>query len=707
MHKIFLPSLILTASLSFTQEIKNEKFQLIAKDVTTQSDIITAKGDVVIFSPTYYFSADKAIYDKKNNTYELFDNVFVIKENRIQTQSNYAFIDLNKDSIAQNPLFLIETNQSIWMNSKDSKKEADKIDLDKSIMSSCNCDDPLWSIKISSGDYDTKAKWVNAYNTRLYFKAVPVMYSPYLGFSTDTTRRTGLLVPTMGYSKNEGLYYAQPLFLAPADNYDLEFISQVRTRRGYGEYGYLRYADSPYSILKVQAGAFKEKRDYQIKNSLQNQKHYGWNVDYNRSKLFSDGYNQDGLFTSLNWMNDIEYRTLEKEEDNISTDKNVESKINYFFNTPKYYYGMYARYYVDTSKESNDETMQELPQLHFHDYYKQTPIDKFLYSIDTKAINYTRKDGITARVYEISAPLNYTKYFMNDYLYVTLENKTTISKYDYSNSNLNIKDGNLIQNESSVITGTDLIKPYKDFTHTVNLNAKYSIPKNLEENGDLYKITTTNNSLEEKELSYFPIVTKDKNIDLSLNQSVYGKDSLKQIINHKMSQSILYNQLNEAEFQDYKNYAKINHDFGSVSGKVIYNMKDNELVESSADTTFSYKKGSVTLGYYKTKNTENSDREDLESYGASSSYRLTKDYSVSYYEYYNIQEKILNKRGVSFNVDDKCWNLDLKYEKEVVPTSSTIDQRTIQDIIYMYLELKPIGGIKQKYKYENNENKDN
>ena len=70
------------------------------------------------------------------------------------------------------------------------------------------------------------------------------------------------------------------------------------------------------------------------------------------------------------------------------------------------------------------------------------------------------------------------------------------------------------------------------------------------------------------------------------------------------------------------------------------------------------------------------------------------------------QEKILNKRGVSFNVDDKCWNLDLKYEKEVVPTSSTIDQRTIQDIIYMYLELKPIGGIKQKYKNEDNENKD-
>ncbi len=700
MHSKILASLLITFSILHSQDVKNEKFQLIAKDVTTQDNIVIAKGDVVIFSPTYYFSADKVIYNKEKDTYELFDNVFVVKENKIQTQSNYAFIDLKKDSIVQSPLFLMETNQSIWMNSKDSKKLGDKIDLGKSIMSSCDCDDPLWSIKMSSGDYDSKAKWVNAYNTRLYFKAVPVMYSPYMGFSTDTTRRSGLLVPTMGYSRSEGLYYAQPIYFAPADNYDLEFIPQVRNRRGYGEYTYFRYADSPYSTLKMQTGGFKEKKDYQIKNSLKNQKHYGWNVDYNRSKLFSNGYDQDGLFTSLNWMNDIEYKTLEKEEDNISTDKNVESKINYFYNTPEYYYGMYARYYVDTSKESNDATMQELPQLHFHDYYKQTSFDNILYSLDTKAYNYTRKDGITARIYELTAPLSYTKYFMDDYLYLTLENKTTISKYDYSNTSSNIKDGNLIQNESSVSTGTDLIKPYGNYTHTVNLNAKYSIPKNLEENGDLYKITTDTNSSEERELSYFPIAEKDKNINLSLNQSVYGQNSLKQIVNHKMSQSILYNQLNEAEFQDYKNYAKFNHDFGSVSGKVVYNMQDNELVESTADTTFDYKKGSVTLGYYKSKKTENSNREELESYGANAKYRLTKDYSVGYYEYYNIQENILNKRGVSLNVDDKCWNLDLRYEKEVVPTSSTLDTSTIQNIVYMYLELKPIGGIKQKYKYE-------
>lgn len=371
MHKKILLSLLVTSALLKAEEIKNEKFQLVAKDISSKQNVITATGDVIIFSPTYYLSANKIIFNKENETFELFGNVLIIKDNQIRTQSNYAFIDLKNDAFNQNPMFLIENTNNVWLNSKQSTKDKNQIDLDSSIISSCDCLDPVWSIRSSSANYDTEDKWINAYNSRLYVKDVPVFYTPYLGFPTDRTRRTGLLLPTLGYSGDEGIYYSQPIYFAPAQNYDLELVPQIRTLRGQGIYSYFRYADSPDSVLNIKSGVFKENEDYKDENLLDNSEHFGLNVDYNRRNIFADGQNDDGLFTSLKYLNDVEFITLENDDTTISTDKKVESKVNYFYNMPDYYAGTYARYYIDTSKESNQNTLQELPQAHFHSYNKE------------------------------------------------------------------------------------------------------------------------------------------------------------------------------------------------------------------------------------------------------------------------------------------------------------------------------------------------
>ena len=43
---------------------------------------------------------------------------------------------------------------------------------------------------------------------------------------------------------------------------------------------------------------------------------------------------------------------------------------------------------------------------------------------------------------------------------------------------------------------------------------------------------------------------------------------------------------------------------------------------------------SLSAGYYKSKETDNSGKEDLESYNLTASYKIAKDYKVSYYESY-------------------------------------------------------------------------
>lgn len=58
------------------------------------------------------------------------------------------------------------------------------------------------------------------------------------------------------------MYYEQPIYIAPYENWDLELNPQIKTDRGFGLYSTLRFIDSPYSIGEVNLGAFRENSSY-------------------------------------------------------------------------------------------------------------------------------------------------------------------------------------------------------------------------------------------------------------------------------------------------------------------------------------------------------------------------------------------------------------------------------------------------------------
>ncbi|MCP4969557.1 MAG: LPS-assembly protein LptD [Arcobacter sp.] len=689
MFRKFLASLILVVSL----EAQTEKFQIIADKVNTKNNILIAKGNVVIFSPTYYITAKKIIYDKNKGTFELFDDVLILKDNNIQNKSNYAFLDISTEDLYLKPNMFFDEKNSIWINSKDSNKKNDVISLVKSILSSCDCVDPDWSLRMSNADYDTNTQWINSYNTRLYFKDVPVLYTPYLGFSTNKERKTGLLTPTIGYSKSEGLFYSQSIYFAPKSNYDIELIPQHRARRGSGMYAYLRYADSINSVLKLSGGYFTEERKHQIRNNLRNQNHYGIDLDYQKYNIFNNEKSKDGLYISLNYLNDIEYKTLENEKSSKSNEKNVESKINYIYHNSDYFIGSYFRYYINTQNESNSNTMQELPKLQAHSYSKPFLLDKLLYSTDIKYTNHHREKSINANQYELNLPISYSFNFFDDYLQVILKNEFTYNKYEYSNSAISYENATYAENNINVTLSSDLIKQYEENLHTVNFSASYLNTNLIEERGDLYNI---NNKYQD--LSPFRNTKSSDLVTLGFNQSIYKKDNLKQIINHKLKQSILYDKLDNAKFQNMENEIVYNYILGSVKNNLLYNHQDKKLVESSSSFSLNYDNLNLNLNHYFSKKSPNSGKEDLESYSLNAKYKLSDEYRVEYNTNYNLKDEIRNKQSLVLGISDKCWNLDLKYEKSII-ASSTIDNEPVkEDILYLQLFLKPLGGVDYEHK---------
>jgi LPS-assembly protein len=691
MYKKLILSLIAATTLCNAASIESEKFQILANNLNSKDDVIIAKGNVVIFSPTYYILAQKAIYDRNSGTFELFDEVVVLHKNTVQTQSNYAFLDINNEKMLQNPAFLLDNNTNVWINSKDATRQADVFALSQSVLSSCDCVDPAWSVRFSSGEFDKTDKWIDAYNARLYFKDVPVFYTPYLGFSTDRSRRTGLLPATIGYGSKEGFMYKQPIFVAPAKNYDIEFNPEIRTNRGYGMYTYFRWADSADSILKVGLGGFKEQDDYVKEQNLINDQHYGWNIDYRRNRLFASGDNQDGLLVDLNWLNDVEYRNLEDVDS--STEKKIESKINYFFATPEYYFGTYFRYYLDKSLDSNDTVLQELPQAQLHKFSAPILFDNLLYSADYKFTNYERQLGVNAYRHELLLPFSYGFSLFDDYLNITLKQELTLIKQQYAHTDVNYDDASFAETRSIVNISTDLLKEYDSVIHTMNLSTNFSIPKVTGKDGDIYSINTQDSNLES-----FPITKSAKTLTFALNQSLYDNETLKQIINHKISQAVLFDSLNNSELGNLENEVTVNYLLGSLNNRLLYSHQDNELIENSSSVSLTYLDYYLRLGYYMSKDTPNSGKEDLESYTIDTGFGFWRDYKLSYYENYNIEEQTRSKQGIKFNITDKCWDLSLRFEKEIEPASSTRDTSKEQDIIYLELVLKPLGGLQQSYK---------
>lgn len=696
MLKLFLLIIIFLGFL----KADTEKFQVIAENVKSENNIMIATGNVVIFSPTYYITGQRVIYDKEKGTFELFDDVLILKDNNVQMKSDYAFLDVNTDDLYQTPNMFFEQANSVWINSKDSQKTQDLIVLDDAILSSCDCVDPDWSIRVSDAKYDVKDKWINTYNTRLYFKEIPIFYTPYLGFSTDKTRRTGLLTPTIGYSSSEGGFYTQSLFIAPAANYDIELRPQYRAKRGSGLYAYVRYADSIDSVLKISGGYFNEDQRYLDKNNTANsygkvldEEHYGLDLEYTKTNLFtkrSSSY-KDGLYVDLKYLDDIEYITLEDDSNSDSTVRYVESKINYVFDTPNYLVGSYFRYYIDVDELDNKKTMQELPKLQAHSYSRPLLLDKLLYSSDFKYTNHSQETGITANQYELNIPLTYSFSLFNDYLQLTAKQELVVNKYEYSNfDSTKYDDGTYIESNTTFTLSSDLIKPYENFLHTINLSADYTKTENIKEDGDLY--FTSDDSAE---LSEFSLTKSSDSINFGINQSIYSSSSLTQIINHKLTQSVLYDDHDDLKFENLKNEIIYNYFLGAIKNSLTYNFQDKLLLESSSSFDLSYNDFYIKLGHYMSENADTLDK--LSSYQIDTRYKISNDYSIGYSTSYNLEEKLRSKQSFILGIDDKCWNLDIRLEKEITASSGDAIK---QDIVYIELFLNPLGGIKQEYEIE-------
>ena len=103
--------------------------------------------------------------------------------------------------------------------------------------------DPDWFVRTADLRLDYDAEEGTARDATLVFLGTPILYSPWLNFSLNNERKSGLLTPTAGSTSKGGIEFTQPFYWNVAPNMDATIAPRYMEKRGIlwnGEYRYLQ-----------------------------------------------------------------------------------------------------------------------------------------------------------------------------------------------------------------------------------------------------------------------------------------------------------------------------------------------------------------------------------------------------------------------------------------------------------------------------------
>ncbi len=686
----------------------DDKVVIYATKLSSKNGMIEASGGVSVSYKDYLLTAKRATYNRKTGDLELFDNIRVDDKGRYKILGNYAKLNIAKKEKSFHPFYMLDNKSQVWMSANKGESKNENIKISSGVVSGCNPINPLWTMEFSSSDYNAQTKWVNLYNARLYIYDIPLFYTPYFGYSLDTTRRTGLLTPSFGLSSSEGLYFQQPLYIAEQNWWDLELLPQIRTERGAGIYENFRFVDSPTSGGEFDAGYFKEKDKYFQENNLRNQSHFGFHFKYKNNDFLSQWFHknyegQSGLYMNLNTMNDVDYINLKSNKSNNQTTSSlVLSRINLFYNTNENYFGTYLKYYENLADSSNDKTLQKLPTLHYHYYLNTLLKNHLLYSLDAQTTNVYRKEGKKVVQTDINLPITLQTSLFDEYLNLSYRANLYLQHSSFSGTpitasqNSIYKTGYFARNYHTLSASTQLTKRYKKYTHVIGMAMSYN-QSSWETKTGYYKDVANYCSKPENqadaECEFYNLSDIENAAKIDFTQYLYD-DKQKEIFYQRLSQRISYSnsQQRYGELENELDLTVNNH--FSIYNNMFYNYDKNRF--SKIFNKISVHNSGLTFSASHLFKDDLSTKVNSKRYTSYLTTSLNYVYS-SHYSYnasyaYDLQTKKKKSASIGFMYKKRCWDFGIKYTENNRPilTNNPTSKSSVYDkYIYFTVVLKP------------------
>ncbi len=372
-----------------------------------QSDLSSVQGSP---EPSVQISADSIQFNHLSEEYHAVGNVEVTRglvrlnaeevflqklTGKVRAIGNVHLKDEHGDIWADQLKINVNTEAGVVINGEIFGKEQNSFVTGRRLQrfsethyrikdgSFTNCDAkdgeiPAWRFTFQDLDLDYED---SLSGKRVWFNIndVPLIPLPSFQYPLGAKRKTGLLIPNVGYNNKFGLTYQQGFFWAMTPSQDVTLVPRVLTKRGYGGDLKYRYVWSRQTKGKWLLNGLVDTKENQKRAQIR-----GSHVQQFTPKL--------SLRLNMNYSTDRKYlrdlsnsgvqRALPSQESNLSVVQRLDTGSFYLWGQ-----------YLQPLNVGSERTFQRLPEIghRFFDYgLFESP---FAFTVDTTYVHFWREEG--------------------------------------------------------------------------------------------------------------------------------------------------------------------------------------------------------------------------------------------------------------------------------------------------------------------------
>jgi LPS-assembly protein len=212
-----------------------------------QGDRLEASGEVELRQEGRLVKADHLLYEQDKRDVYADGNVSIVQgATQVSGPSLRMNLDLDTGELSQ-PRFVFGDNAA--------RGAAEVMELDgrsrytfrSAAYTTCPAGNDDWLLRMSRLEIDREEQVGEAYNARIVFKGVPLLYTPWMDFALNDDKRSGFLGPTFGSTNSGGSEITLPYFWNIAPNLDATFSPRFISKRGTQFNNEFRYLQPRFS----------------------------------------------------------------------------------------------------------------------------------------------------------------------------------------------------------------------------------------------------------------------------------------------------------------------------------------------------------------------------------------------------------------------------------------------------------------------------
>ena len=231
-----------------------------ADRISGKTDVeVVAEGRVELRQAGKTMSADHLTYWQENDEFEAVGTVQLTSKDdlmrgprlRLRLEDNVGFFEqpwyqIKRPPPRQKPGEVLPLTTGSGQATRIDFQGEDHYHLSDATYSTCPAGEPGWYARASGMDLDYETEEGVARNAVMIFQGVPLLYTPWLSFSLNNKRKSGLLAPTLGSTSTSGLEVTLPYYWNIAPNMDATIVPRLMSKRGTQLGGEFRYVDFNY-----------------------------------------------------------------------------------------------------------------------------------------------------------------------------------------------------------------------------------------------------------------------------------------------------------------------------------------------------------------------------------------------------------------------------------------------------------------------------